>query len=67
MNPMISRLLAIIAALVGVFCALWLTLGITTSVNGRPVICDVWWWLVAVPPLAVVVIIIYWTNWRGPS
>jgi succinate dehydrogenase/fumarate reductase cytochrome b subunit len=67
MNPIISRLLGVIAALAAAFGVVWLVIGFTTGVNGRPVaIRDASWLLVAIVPLAIVGIIIYWTNWRRP-
>jgi ABC-type transporter Mla maintaining outer membrane lipid asymmetry permease subunit MlaE len=66
MNPMLSRLLGVIAALAAACFVLWFVLGFTTWVNGSPLICDVQWLLLGVVPLAVVGFIIYWTNWHRP-
>ncbi len=65
MNPVISRLLGIIAAFAAGCGGLWGLVGVTTWVNGRPVICDVQWVLVGVVPFVVAGTIIYWTtNYR---
>jgi hypothetical protein len=63
MNPVISRPLGMIAAFAAAFCTVWLVVGFTIWVNGRPVaIQDASWLLVAIVPLAIVGVIIYWTN-----
>ena len=67
MNPIISCLLGVIAAFAGTFGLLWVVIGFTTRVNGRPVaIQDPSWLLVAIVPLAIAGVIIYGTT-RRPS
>ena len=67
MNPLTSRVLGIIAAFAAAFCVVWLLIGFTTRVNGRPVAIEhVSLLLVAIVPLAIVGVIIYWTNWCRP-
>jgi ABC-type transport system involved in multi-copper enzyme maturation permease subunit len=67
MNPIISRLLGVIAAFAAAFGVMWLVAGFATWVNGRPVaIQDVSWLLIAIVPFTIVSVIIYWTNWRHP-